>query len=225
MKTRNLLVVTTLACSLSATAMSASALPGMPSFGGAPAPTQVGSDPAAAQSAFFQKFTASRIEINAAQLELALAFGLKDKVGELQAEQDNLRSGPLDKDGYHKSKELSDGVDRELADRMAAGTVLSADGKTHYVASLPHLLRGTLLAAQLPAEAQAFASSAKSAVGSASFQDKMRFGGMAMTAVMIAKDMPGFVGTTVDTYKKTLTYGQANHIPVPHDATAALGSL
>jgi len=200
----------------------------MPSFGGlmhSGAPSNGSADLAGAQSSFFREFLASRLEVGLAQLNLAKAFELKDAVTELEAEQASLSGGPLDKDGVKKSTELSDSVNQQIEARMDSDAALSADGKQYYIASLPHLLKGTLLAAQLPGAAVTFANSAKAAAASASLMDKARLAGTVMTAATIAKNMPGFVSNLFGAYRKTLAYGQANHIPVPKDATDALGSL
>jgi len=175
--------------------------------------------------AFFERFQAARIEMNAAQLSLAEAFGLKDDVEKLKLEQNTLSSGPLDRDGYTKSKELSDSCNADISQKMSQGTDLSAEGNADYLEALPHLLKGTLLAVGLAPAAVAFVNEAKAAVSSASFQDKFRLAGALGTAIIISKDIPGFVAACVNNYKQTITYGQANKIPVPKDATDALGSL
>lgn len=203
---------------------------GFPSIGGlpgiaSPKTSSPAADPVAAQSAFFGKFLQARLEVNLAQSELCEAFGLKEQVERLKLEQTALASGALDKDGYNKSKELSDSTNAAINEKIAASAPLTEEGRAHYVQSLPHLLKGTLLSIQLPVEAANFVTVAKAAATSASLQDKLRLGGMAMTAALIVKDMPGFVSTTASTYKKVVTYGQANNIPVPKDATDALGTI
>jgi hypothetical protein len=222
----------TLAVSVTSLALAAVATTSfgqMPNFGGlmhnAASSDNGSANVVGAQSAFFRTFSDSRLEVGLAQLNLARAFELKDAVTELEAEQASLAGGPLDKAGIKKSTELSDSVNQQIAARMDSGAELSADGKRYYVAAIPHLLKGTLLAVQLPGEAATFANSAKAAVSSASLMDKARLAGTAMTAVAIAKDMPGFVSNLFGAYKKTLAYGQSKNIPIPKDATDALGSL
>lgn len=192
---------------------------------GAKSQSQTPADSAGSHSGFLGRFLAARVEMNNAQLALAKAFELKDQVAALEAEQVALKSGSLDSDGYKKSKELSEGVTAALAERMDAGVELSAEGQKNFVAALPPLARGTLMTAQLPAEAKAWAESAQSAASSGSMQEKIKLGATARTAASVAKDMPGFAKLSIDNYKKVVGYGSAKKIPMPKDATDALGSL
>jgi hypothetical protein len=197
--------------------------PHLPSMGAQPVHQAVTSD--ASSTGFFSDFTHARVEINAAQYLLAQAFGLKDQVAELEAERTALSSGVLDADGYKKSKQISDSTNAAIADRMEHGAVLSAEGRAEYEAAIPHLLIGTLITVKLAPEATAMAQAARASAESASFTDKMRVAEVAIRAGRVAADLPGFVANTVTAYKRVVTYGTANNLQVPKDATAALGSL
>lgn len=201
----------------------ASAQISMPKFGGLGGGG--GAAQPGAQGAFFVNFTRARLEINSAQTYLAQAFDLKDEITLLEAEKTTLTSGALDKDGYKKSREISQNVNAKLSARMVEGAALSDEGRKYYQASIPHLLAGTLITVQLVGDAQALSQSAQAALASGSMMEKVKLAGTAVSAAMIAKDIPGFVMNTTSAYKQTLTYGRANKIPVPKDATDALGSL
>lgn len=176
-------------------------------------------------SAFYRDFTQARAELNIAQLYLAKAFDLKDEVTLLEAEKLTLASGTLDRDGYKKSKELSETCSQKINARIDQGAVLSAEGRQHYQASIPHLLAGTLVSLRLVEDAKALAQSAQSAASSGSMLEKVSLARTATSTALIAKEIPGFVMDTTRAYKKVLSYGQANKIPTPKDATDALGTL
>lgn len=205
---------------------SSAQMPKMPKLPGISAsPSAATLDPSSAQLQFFGKFTQARVEIGAAQMYLAKAFELKDQVALLEAEQATLKSGSLDGDGIKKAKELSESVNEALAAKMAENAQLSEEGRSNFTASMPHLLQGTLLATKLPAEAQAFADTAQGALTSASLAEKVKFAGMAKAAAALATEVPGFTKSTVGAYKQTVAYGRSNKIPMPKDATDALGAL
>lgn len=159
----------------------------------------------------YTSFLAARLEMNAAQLELAQAFDLKDQITLLEAEQVRLQSGAIDGDGIKKSTVLSNSVSEAINDRIAQKVTLSAEGKKHYQASLPHLLVGTVATVGL-------VKGAKDALTAGSLTDKFSLG-------MIAKDMPGLAKATYEDYKMVITYGKDNNIPMPANASDALGTL
>lgn len=215
------------ALSFSAAASGAHAqfsLPGA-GLGAKNAPASDAVDPASAKTAFLQKFLNARSEVGAAQISLSRAFGLNDEVAKLEEEQTMLKTGALDKSGIEKSQELSARVSTLLAEKMAQNQALSLESKAEFAAAIPPLMRGTILTAQLPGEATSYANSTKTALSSASMTNKMKLADGAKEAAEVAKNTPGFVKQVLDAYKATLTYGKNNSIPIPSDATAALGSL
>ncbi|ESQ88670.1 hypothetical protein [Asticcacaulis benevestitus] len=159
----------------------------------------------------YASFLAARLEMNNAQLSLANAFDLKDQVTLLQAEQTRLQSGAIDADGIKKSTVLSNNVSTALNEKMGQKTALSAEGRHHFEAAIPHLLLGTIMTVRLIVVS-------KSALSSASFADKIPL-------ALVAKDIPGLAKTTYENYKMVLTYGKENNIPMPSNASDALGSL
>lgn len=215
----SLLVLTAIASAGPASAQ----MPRMPNLGSLGGGNAVSSS--GTQGAFFTNFTQARVEINTAQTYLAQAFDLKDEITLLETEKAALTSGTLDKDGYKKSKEISQGVNAKLAARIDEGATLSDEGRKLYQAAIPHLLTGTLVTVRLGGDAQALAQSTQAAAASGSIMEKAKLAGTAVAAAMIAKDVPGFVMNTTGAYKKVITYGQANKIPVPKNATDALGTL
>ena len=144
---------------------------------------------------FFGLFQAARLEMNRAQLELAIAFELKDQITLLQTEQTRLQGGaPGTPTASRKATALSENVDAAVQDRIQQKAVLSAEGKKHFQAAIPHLLIGTLLTIKLSGQM-------KEALTSSSLSDKVPL-------LMIAKDLPRFVNSTVSNYKMVLGYGK-----------------
>lgn len=171
-----------------------------------------GNTNSAAKSAnIYASFLASRLEMNNAQLELAQAFDLKDQITLLQAEQTRLQSGAIDADGIKKSTTLSNSVSEAINDKITQKASLSDEGRKHFTNAMPHLALGTLATVKLVA-------ASKDALSNGSMAEKISLG-------LIAKDMPGLAKTTYDNYKMVLTYGKENKIPMPANASDALGSL
>jgi hypothetical protein len=202
-------------------------VPSIPKIGPQPVPAP---PPGAAPTpggggAFFVDFLLSRRETSEAQLLLAKAFDLKDDVTLLEAEKTRLSSGALDQDGFEKSKELSESVNAKIAEKMQQGAVLSEEGAKFYQAAIPHLLKGSLLAIRLVPDAEQLRRSAQEAALHGSMFDKVKLAGTAVATARVAMATPRFVMDTTGAYKRVISYGQANKIPVPKDATDALGSL
>jgi hypothetical protein len=212
-----------LACVMPAAAL-AFDIPGVPKSTGSDtaASGQAAVNPKDAEANFFKNFTASYGEINVAQQEFAAAFELKDKAELLKIEGDRIASGSMDADGVKKAKEVSDSVNAAVAEKMADGAPLTAEGQQHYLAALPHMAKGTIGATKLSSDVQAFQSAAQAAASSASISEKMGAAKLVKTAGAVAAQVPGFVSTTVDTYKAAITYGKSKNIKLPADATAAL---
>jgi hypothetical protein len=199
--------------------------PGLPSIGGKSKPAASGGDVGAVRSKFFSNFNTAQIAMTSAQSELVNAFGLKDKV-QLNEER-NMRqaSGVLDISDVKKSVEQSEATNAAISSRLAENASLSEEGKAHYLAALPHLMRGTVAAVALPKDAQSFADAAKATAQSGSIMEKASLLGMASDAATVAQVMPDFAMNTVELYRKVLAYGQSNNIPLPADATDLLGKL
>ena len=178
-------------------------------------------DPAVQQDGLVQSFVAAQQETLVAQIAFANAFGLKDQAALLQAEHDALGKGPLDKDGLAKLTSTTSDANAALSAKLDSETIATAEGKKHYADGLGHYLRAVLQTLALTKQAQNF--TAGLAQGSI-FQKGQMLTKLAAGAY-VAKSTPGFAKVMYDTSKKAVTYASKNKIPVPKDATSALGSL
>jgi len=194
-------------------------VPRVPNLGGA---TSSSFDMRGGQAGLFSSFSAAQSEILQAQILLAKAFELKDLAATLEAEAAYIASGAIDAQGAKGSIETTTSAQKEIDSAMDAGQELSEEGKAYFMESLPHLLQGSLDAAKLPGEAQALADGIMSVAQNGSLTQKAEAAKLVGPTASLATTMPGFVRSTYDSYKKVVTYGREQSLPVPADATAAL---
>ena len=195
---------------------------GLPAASAAPA-ASTGGDAVAMQEGLVKQYAESAGYINAAQAELAAAFGFKDRAAELQAAATALQGGAtLDKDAIKKNRELTDKASAEIDAKIAEGADLNDEGRKHYIASLTPFTKGVSSAAKLPAEANTFSDAAQAQIKSASLTEKMSVTSKLSAGTYLAKEIPGFSKNTLDSLKKIVTYAQDKGIPVPKEATTLL---
>jgi soluble cytochrome b562 len=178
-------------------------------------------DPAVEQDALVKSFVAAQQETLVAQIAFAKAFGLKEQAGLLQAEHDALSKGPLDKDGLEKLTSTTADANTALAAKLESQTEVSAEGKKDYANGLGHYLKAVVQTLALTKQAQGFTTS----LSQGSILQKGQMLTKLAAGAYVAKATPGFAKTMYDTSKKAVTYATNNKIPVPKDATSALGSL
>jgi hypothetical protein len=179
-------------------------------------------DPVAAQSAFFFKYAAARLEMNEAQMHLSEAFELRDQISLLQAERATLTAGSLTAEQFRKSVQLAAGAQSAFTERMTSEATLTAEATASFVSAIPPLVRGTALMIQLPREAEAWVAAAREAANSGSMLEKARLLLTVREAVSVARDLPSFIQTTVASYRRVLEFGRARQVQVPPEAEAAL---
>lgn len=183
-----------------------------------------GGDAMAMQEGIIQRYAEASGHILTAQNELALAFGLKEQAAALSAEATALQGGAtLDKDAIKKNRQLSDDANAAIQAKIDAGEPLTDEGRQHYINSLIPFSQGVVATSKLPAEASAFSDAAQATVKSASVMEKASVTSKLSAGMYLAKEIPGYSAQMMDTFKKIVTYAQKNDIPVPADATAALG--
>ncbi|WP_159016967.1 hypothetical protein [Cognatiluteimonas profundi] len=178
-------------------------------------------DPAVQQDALVSSFVAAQAETLVAQIAFSKAFGLKEQAATLQAEHDALGKGPLDKDGLAKLTSTTSDANTALNAKLASETVVSAEGKKDYATGLGHYLRAVVQTLALTKQVQGFTTSLTQG---SMFQRGQMLTKLAVGAY-VAKATPGFSKVLYDTSKKAVTFATKNKIPVPKDATSALGSL
>lgn len=179
----------------------------------------------AQQDSFTTAFRDAYVKMLTAQGILLEAFGLKEDAGALKAEAESLQSGPIDKDAIKKVKSSSSRATAAVNEKMESEVALDASSKKIFAQAIPVLFQGTRLTALLPAEAKAFSDSAENALTSASFMEKAKLTNKFKTGTYLATQVPDFLATSGDNYKKVLTFANKQSISVPEDATSLLGTL
>ena len=199
-------------------------IPGVQSTSAAPA-APAGTDAVAMQEGVVKNYVDAAAHVNEAQIHLAKAFDLKDEVAKLEAEATALQSSSVDKSTLEKQKKTSADLNAEVEKRISNGAQLSDVGKKEYAASLLPFATGVAKSTKLPAELQSFATAAQQQISSASIMDKMQVTNKLSVGTYLVSNAPGFIANTATSFKQIVTYAQSNKIPVPKEATDALGGL
>jgi hypothetical protein len=179
----------------------------------------------AQQDSFTTSFRDAYVKMLTAQGILLEAFGQKEDAAALKAEAESLQSGPIDKDAIKKVKSSSSRAAATVNEKMESEVALDASSKETFAEAIPVLVQGTLLTAQLPAEAKTFSDSAQNALTSASLMGKAKLTNKFKTGTYLATQVPDLLATSGDNYKKVLTFANKQEISVPEDATSLLGTL
>ena len=183
-------------------------------------------DPATAQDALVHTFVASQCEVLAAQSELAKAYDLKDQAAILDSEQKTFSSGgTMDAAALQSSMERSQAASDAISAKQAASTQLTAEGKQHYTASLPHFARGVVGTRELVVQLTHFTSTMKSSMTGGGLAGLASGAGKLKAGLVVAKGTPAYSKNVFDMFRKTMSIGQSNGVKAPADATSALGSM
>jgi len=187
--------------------------------------TPSGGDAVGMQEGVVRKYVEASKQLNTAQTELLYAFGLKDQAAALEAQAKALGSGAtLDKDGIEKQKKLSDDANKAIQEKIDSGAQLTAEGKQHYVKSLSPYAAAVGITTKMPNELTSFSSAAQSQIQSASVLEKTKVISKLSAGTYLVKELPGFSTGLLSCLGKIVSYANKNQIPVPKDATAALGN-
>jgi len=177
------------------------------------------------QEGVVRRYVEGASQINTAQTELLYAFGLKDQAAALEAQAKALSSGAtLDKDGIEKQKKLSDDANTAIQAKLDSGAELSAEGKQHYAKSLSPFAAGVSITTKLPGDLSGFSNAAQSQIQSASVLEKVKVTSKLSTGLYLVKELPGYSANLLGCLGKLVTFANKHQIPVPKDATAALGN-
>jgi hypothetical protein len=184
-----------------------------------------GGDAVGMQEGVVRKYVEGSKQLNTAQTELLYAFGLKDQAAALEAQAKALGSGAtLDKDGIEKQKKLSDDANKAIQEKLDSGTQLTAEGKQHYVKSLSPYAAAVTITTKMPAELSAFSNAAQSQIQNSSVLEKAKVVSKLSAGTYLVKELPGYSANLLSCLGKLVSYANKNQIPVPKDATAALGN-
>lgn len=178
----------------------------------------------AGRAGFFANFQSAQTDIIGAQLLLAEALELDEQAKALKVAADALASGDLDSDTAKESIQVSNSASAAISEKLEGGTELSEEGREKYIESIPHLVSGTYKATKLPAQAQDLVKNIQQVAKSGSPMQKVEAAKLAVPMGSIAQAIPGFTNSTFDCYRKVITFGQANDLPMPEDATSLLGA-
>jgi hypothetical protein len=217
------------AATLLAAAGSAQAQFKLPSILGGPAPATVainGSDTAVSQNSLVRTFIASQTELLAAQQELALAYDLKDQSALIASEQQALSSGGVTEAARIKTSiQVSSDANAAIAAKQAEQTTLSEEGKQHYIASLPHFLKGIIGTRQLILEATRFGDATKNSIAGGGLAGLASGITQVKAGAYVVMSTPAYSKQVFDAFRKTVSIAQSSGVKMPSDATNALTDL
>ena len=183
-------------------------------------------DAYAMQDKLIKTYVASATSINAAQIQLAKAFGLKDIATKLEAEKEALSSGSVsDEDSIEKNTEVSEEANKAIQEKIKSGVKMSAEGKKHYIKSFVPYVTGLVGSKSVIDEAKPFLESAKSTISNAGFTDTLSVTNKLKAGTFVATTMPSYVQSLWETSQLMVTYGKDNKIDVPEDATDSIGDM
>ena len=184
------------------------------------------SNPTTAQDSLVRTFVASQLEVLAAQSELAKAYDLKDQAAILDSEQKSLSGGgTLDAAALQTSMDRSQAASEAIAAKQAGSAALTAEGKQHYSASLPHFAKGVVGTRELVVQATHFTTSMKSSMTGGGLAGLAGGAGKLKAGIVVAKGTPAYSKSVFDVFRKTMSIGHSNGVKAPADATSALGSM
>lgn len=178
------------------------------------------------QNALVNTFVASQTEVLAALQELALAYDLKDQSALIASEQQALSSGGVTEAARIKTSiQVSNDANAAIAAKQAEQTSLSEEGKQHYIASLPHFLKGVLGTRQLIMQATQFGAATKNAIASGGIAGIASGISNVKAGAYVVMSTPAYSKQVFDAFRKTVSIGRSSGVAVPTDATKALADL
>lgn len=198
----------------------------LPSLGGSKTAVPPGTDASASQDQLVKAYVAADVQTLLGQGKLAEALGLKDQAAEAATEAADLQNGSTaTSDALSKANDVSTQVDSAVAAKLNENATLSDQSKSAYSDGLGHLGLGLLGTIALKDAAMNFQKSAQAQISSASMLDKMSVTKKLAAGTYVAKNLPGHITRLGSALKNAVAYAHSHNIPVPDDATKALGAL
>jgi hypothetical protein len=180
------------------------------------APSSGASDVAGQNTLLVRGYVAANKDVLLANSQMADALGLKDAAAASRATAEALGEGATKGNLEDADKAVSTSTDAVAAE-MAKSPKLDAAAKTKYASGLAQLGRGVLKYVGLRKPAQDFSTGLKTA--SLVTVPKVQSG------VYIAGHLPTGVSNLFTSLQNATAFAKSNDIPVPADATKALGAL
>jgi hypothetical protein len=199
---------------------------GLPSIGGMNGAAPAGTDASASQDQLVRAYVAADVQTLLGQGKIAEALGLKDQAAEAAAEAAALQNGgTATSDTLSKANDVSTQVDSAVAAKTNENAALSDQSKAAYSEGLGHLGLGLLGTIALKDAAVNFQKAAQAQIGNASMLEKMSVTKKLAAGMYVAKNLPGHITRLGSGLKNAVAYAHSHNIPVPDDATKALGAL
>jgi hypothetical protein len=198
----------------------------LPSFGGSKAAPTGGVDASASQDQLVKAYVAADSQTLLGEGKLAEALGLKDQAATAAEQAAALQSGSTNtSDTMTKADQVSTQVNSAVAAKLNENATLSDQSKAAYSEGLGHLGSGLMGTIALKDAAVNFQKSAEAQISSASMLDKMAVTKKLSAGMYVAKNLPGHITSLGSGLKNAVAYAHSHNIPVPDDATRALGAL
>lgn len=160
-------------------------------------------------------YVALQQDVLGAQEKFSTAFGMKDQAEALAAERAALSSGSLTGDDVRRSRELSERVDKALAERMAQEGALSAEGQGAWRDGLVLMAAGTLKAVK-------FGQDAAGLAGNLNPSAALGMVGNGRVVASLARGAPDLVTSYRRNLGAVVSYGRKQGVQIPADATSLI---
>jgi hypothetical protein len=173
------------------------------------------------QSKLLSKYVFANKNVLLSQSKLAMAVGLKKNSEQLAAEARSLKGGATVNQLKKTNKNISKSTKNYLSILNNKKTVISSKSKVDFGLGLAYLGKGLLNYISMKNSVTSFSSAVShlSPITMAEESSKLKAG------LYIAKSLPNSIKNLGSTLKESVDYAHSHNIPVPKDATNALGSL
>jgi hypothetical protein len=206
-----------LACACTFAATPAFAQFSMPSLGGLTGGGSSSGDPGAQQDQLVRSYVAANRDVLNAQANLADAVGLKDRAVALKSTADSLGDGAT-KGNLADADKIQSDASKEISARLNDGNLqMDEQSKAKYAAGMASLGTGVLKYIGLRPQITSFGGALKASPMLA--MTKLNSGAYIVT------NFPGAAKNVYDTLGYTTAYAKSHDIPVPADATKAIGAF
>lgn len=149
------------------------------------------------------------------------ALGLKNLQSLTSTTSESLSSGSVNKDSIEKATKIVGANSKLISESLQnKSTQISSNSKVMYAKGLLNLAQGLLSYISMTSTTKDLVSSISTSPVSA-----LQAISDVPTVLYIAKTLPSTTKNLYSTLKTSIAFAKSNNIPVPEDATKALGSL
>lgn len=208
-------VCATLFATVPATSFAQIAMPSIPGLSKSDSSAKA-ADVGPLQTKVTKLYLAANKDVLNANSLMAGALGLKEAAGVAKSTAGALTSGST-QDNLEKANKEVTASSEAIAAELAKGPKLDAKSKAAYSKGLSALAAGTVKYVAVGVEVKSLGEN----ISKAPVTD---LPGLASGAYIVSK-FPGSVANVVSSLKNAIEFAKTNDIPVPKNATSALGSL